>query len=472
MSKITALYSRVSTNRQAEEGYSIEEQEESLIFQCKSRGIENYKLYTDAGFSGGDLNRPQMQALIKDIQNGKIEKVMVKKLDRLSRSQKDTLFLLEDVFKTNGVTLISINDGLDTGVKNGLGDLLIGILSSFAQYERETIKDRTRTGMKKRVEKGLWMGGGRTPIGYDYDSKKGILVPNSDANRVRKAYSLYIEGLSPARIASILRFSGERVVVQLLKRKSNCGYIVYNGIEYKGNHEPIVSEEIYNKAMEQMKNRSINRTSSTFLLTGLLYCGICGAKMRYQKWGKSGYRIYCYSQQKSNSLLIKDENCDNDRYYSDEVEDAVLNQIFSLSYSCIKNKNIDEKPRILDVLNKQYSTVSGEIKTLYKLYAKDENEILLESIEDLKKEGVKILEEIKKEEEKSVVSKKIKSTKTLLKNLPDAWPHMTDKEKQTAVRQIVEKIILNKGTVMVYFKLEEYLSEDISTNYNDANDNR
>ena len=87
-------------------------------------------------------------------------------------------------------------------------------------------------------------------------------------------------------------------------------------------------------------------------------------------------------------------------------------------------------------------------------------------------EGVKILEEIKKEEEKSVVSKRIKSTKTLLKNLPDAWPHMTDKEKQTAVRQLVDKIILKKGTISVYFKLEEYLSEDISTNYNDADDNR
>lgn len=472
MNKITALYSRVSTNRQAEEGYSIEEQEESLIFQCKSRGIDNYKLYTDAGFSGGDLNRPQIQTLINDIQNGKIEKVMVKKLDRLSRSQKDTLYLLEDVFKTNGVTLISINDGLDTGIKNGLGDLLIGILSSFAQYERETIKDRTRTGMRKRVEKGLWMGGGRTPLGYDYDIKKGILVPNSDANRVRKAYALYIEGLSPSRIASILRFSGERVVVQLLKRKSNCGYIVYNGIEYKGNHESIVSEEIYNKAMELMKSKSINRTSSTFLLTGLIYCGVCGAKMRYQKWGKNGYRIYCYSQQKSNEKLIKDKNCNNDRYYADEVESAVLNQIFSLSYSCIKNQNINDKPKIKEVLNKQYLSVTNEIKILYKLYAKDENELLLESIEELKKEGNKILEEIKKEEEKNIVTKKIRSTKKLLKNLPDAWPHMTDKEKQTVVRQLVEKIVLNKGTVSVYFKHQEYLLGNISTNNNDADDNR
>lgn len=459
MNKITALYSRVSTNRQAEEGYSIEEQEESLIFQCKSRGIENYKLYTDAGFSGGDLNRPQMQNLIADIENGKIEKVMVKKLDRLSRSQKDTLYLLEDIFKANGVTLISINDGLDTGIKNGLGDLLIGILSSFAQYERETIKDRTRTGMRKRVENGLWMGGGRTPLGYDYDPKKGVIVPNADAEKVRKAYSMYLDGFSPARIASILRFSGERVVVQLLKRKSNCGYVIYNGIEYKGKHEPIISEDIYNKAMELMESKSINRTDSVYLLTGLLVCGVCGAKMRYQKWGKSGHRIYCYSQQKSKRSLIKDATCNNDRYLADEVEQAVLNEIFALSFSSVKSNGNIITASVEETLNKQYNAVASELKSLYRLYAKDQNEVLLESIEELKSEGQKIRSEIEKEKEKQSVTKKITNAKKLLKNLPEAWPHMTDKEKQTAVRQLVDRVVLTRGSVFVYFKLEEYLSK-------------
>lgn len=458
MDKITALYSRVSTNRQAEEGYSIEEQEESLVFQCKSRGITNYKLYTDAGFSGGSLNRPQMQCLIEDIKNGKIEKVMVKKLDRLSRSQKDTLYLLEDVFKANGVTLISINDGLDTGVKNGLGDLLIGILSSFAQYERETIKDRTRTGMRKRVESGLWMGGGRTPLGYDYDAKKGIIVPNEDAQRVRKAYQMYLDGLSPAKIATVLRFSGERVVTQLLKRKSNCGYIVYNGKEYMGNHDPIVSEETYNKAMELMSSKSIDRSGSVFLLTGIIYCGVCGAKMRYQKWGKSGYRIYCYSQQKSKRSLIKDPSCNNDRYIADEVEQAVLKEIFSLSYSDVKSSKEKKKISVTDTLNKQYTAVSAELKVLYRLYAKDENEILLESISELKKEAEKISREISLEQEKSAVTEKIKNAKKLLKSLPEAWKYMTEKEKQTAVRRLVDRVVLTYGSVLVYFKLEEYLS--------------
>ncbi len=458
MDKITALYSRVSTNRQAEEGYSIEEQEESLVFQCKSRGITNYKLYTDAGFSGGSLNRPQMQCLIEDIKNGKIEKVMVKKLDRLSRSQKDTLYLLEDVFKANGVTLISINDGLDTGVKNGLGDLLIGILSSFAQYERETIKDRTRTGMRKRVESGLWMGGGRTPLGYDYDAKKGIIVPNEDAQRVRKAYQMYLDGFSPAKIATVLRFSGERVVTQLLKRKSNCGYIVYNGKEYMGNHEPIVSEETYNKAMELMSSKSIDRSGSVFLLTGIIYCGVCGAKMRYQKWGKSGYRIYCYSQQKSKRSLIKDPFCNNDRYIADEVEQAVLKEIFSLSYSDVKASKEKKKISVTDTLNKQYTAVSAELKALYRLYAKDENEILLESISELKKEAEKISREIFLEQEKNAVTEKIKNAKKLLKSLPEAWKYMTEKEKQTAVRRLVDRVVLTHGSVLVYFKLEEYLS--------------
>ena len=125
-----ALYSRVSTAEQASEGYSIGEQQSRLQSYCDAMNFKPYTLYTDAGFSGGSTDRPALQDLIRDVKNGKIEKVVVYKLDRLSRSQKDTLELIEDVFLTNGCDFVSVTENFDTATP--LGRAMIGILAVFA----------------------------------------------------------------------------------------------------------------------------------------------------------------------------------------------------------------------------------------------------------------------------------------------------------------------------------------------------
>ena len=177
-----AIYIRVSTDFQAEEGYSIEAQKEQLTAYCVSKSIKNYDYYIDGGWSGSNIERPEIQRLIKDVKDDKISHVIVYKLDRLSRSQKDTLYLIEDVFNPHGVDFVSLNESMDTSTP--MGRLMLGILSAFAQLERENIRLRTRMGMKERVKAGLWMGGGRVPFGYDYDKEQGILVPNKDVEKV------------------------------------------------------------------------------------------------------------------------------------------------------------------------------------------------------------------------------------------------------------------------------------------------
>ena len=192
--KHTALYLRVSTEAQADEGYSLAAQAEKLEAYCRMKGIGRFTQYVDGGFSGSNLSRPAVTQLIDCIRRGEVERVVVYKLDRLSRSQKDTLYLIEDVFAPHDVDFVSINENIDTGTPYGRA--MIGILSAFAQLERENIFLRTRMGMVERVRQGYWPGGGKVPFGYDYDAAKGILVPNRDADTVREIYARYLAGES------------------------------------------------------------------------------------------------------------------------------------------------------------------------------------------------------------------------------------------------------------------------------------
>ena len=116
-----------------------------------------YKVYTDPGYSGASLNRPALQSLIKASQRHSFHKVVVYKLDRLSRSQRDTLTLLEEVFNANGVDFVSMNENFDTSTP--FGRATIGILAVFAQLEREQIKERMVMGKDARAKSGKWMGG-------------------------------------------------------------------------------------------------------------------------------------------------------------------------------------------------------------------------------------------------------------------------------------------------------------------------
>lgn len=450
--KTAALYIRVSTDAQFEEGYSVDAQKEMLEGYCKSKNIKNYDFYIDGGFTGSNIERPEMQRLIEDVKSGKISHVIVYKLDRLSRSQKDTLYLIEDVFNPHNTDFVSLNENMDTSTP--IGRAMLGIMSAFAQLERETIRERTRMGMKERVKNGLWMGGGRIPFGYDYDKNKGVLVPNKDAQTVRKVYDLYLQGYSTDRIAKIVGLKYDRLAMQILTRKTNAGYICYNGEEYLGQHEPIISLETYQKTMDMIKERSIQRiATSNYLLTGLVYCGKCGAKMRYQKWGKYGVKLVCYSQQKSKPYLIKDPDCDNEKVWADEVEDAVVKDLFKMSLEQNQNKKTEQTVDTIDLLRQQYDACSNKIKRLYNLYAQSSNDLLLSTIEENQEELKKIQTQIKHEQERKAITNKMIETKKMISNIKDAWDYMTIQERQNLMHQCIEKIVINDNNVDIHYKL-------------------
>ena len=388
--------------------------------------------------------------MITDIQDQKISHVIVYKLDRLSRSQKDTLYLIEDIFNPNDVDFISMNESMDTSTP--MGKLMLGILSAFAQLERENIRLRTRMGMLERVKNGYWMGGGRVPFGYDYDSQQGILIPNKDAEKVKQIYELYLKGYAPQPIANILGLKYDRLVIQILKRKSNYGVIEYNGQIYQGKHKPIISKEIYDLAMQEMQRRSEKYTGqSSHLLTGLLYCGKCGAKMRYQKWGNSGNKLVCYSQQTSKKYLIKNPDCDQEKIWAEDIEDAVIQTLFSLQEKEKQNKKFIETTSLVETLQKQKEEYKTQLKRLYNLYAIDGDNTLLKTIKEHKNKLQDITnrcDEAQKEQD-LLKSKCQQYEHIMIESLQDKWEYMTLQERQNIVRILVDKIVITNKKVEI-----------------------
>lgn len=196
--KKVAIYVRVSTQEQANEGYSIQEQTERLTKYCEAHGWVLVKIYTDPGYSGANTERPALQQLFSDVKRKCFDTVLVYKLDRLSRSQKDTMYIIEDVFLKNSIDFISMNENFDTSTP--FGRAMIGILSVFAQLERDQIKERLMMGHVGRAKTGKWNGGSRPPLGYDYTN--GELVINEyEAMQIRKVFDLFINGLDGESIS-------------------------------------------------------------------------------------------------------------------------------------------------------------------------------------------------------------------------------------------------------------------------------
>lgn len=433
------------------EGYSIDAQKELLVNFAKSKEYSSYKFYIDGGYSGKDLNRPAIQELMKDVENHEIDTVIVFKLDRISRSQRDTLYLIEEVFNKYNVGFISVRENFDT--TSPFGKAMIGILSVFAQLERETILERTRLGLRKRAEAGLWRGGGKIPFPYDYDEKQGILIPNPEkVELLNKMITLYLGGSSFLQISNIVGMDESMVEKRILSR-TNLGIIPYKGEEFEGQHEPVVSEEIYNRIIKMNKLRSKSRTARHYLLSGKIYCGKCGAKYRYQKWGKR-LICYCYSQQKSRPKFIKDPNCKNKRYDSFEIEDAVLENIFVMS---LDEKMFEENMLILNVntveeLENRINKLSNQIENLLNYISlgiaikETSNKINV-----LEEERKKLKEQLKDEKE---AQSQIETTKSMIKNLREVWNYMAFNEQRLIIEYLVEKIVIDDNKINIYYQLK------------------
>jgi site-specific DNA recombinase len=316
-----AIYSRKSTSEGLDSDFNtLDAQREACEAYVLGKSRDAWESlpahYDDGGYSGGDMERPALKALLADIEAGKIDVVVVYKIDRLSRSLIDFAKMMA-VFEKHGVSCISISQQFDTTTP--IGRLTLHMLLSFAQFERELIAERTRDKMSAARRKGKWCGG-RPFLGYDIDpATKRLEVNAAEAEQVRAIFGLYIERGS---ILDVLREVNARCLTlkafatkaggtcgggkfdrgslhALLTNVTYTGKIRYRKEVHQGEHEPIVDAETFSRVQELMRqNRSSGaskaRTDQVPLLRGLLYCKACGKAMSSSYTSKRArkYRYY------------------------------------------------------------------------------------------------------------------------------------------------------------------------------------
>ena len=450
-SACTALYVRVSTDAQAEEGHSIEAQKEMLVNYCKAYHFTNYEFFVDAGFSGAMIERPGISSMIADIRSGRIRRVIIYKLDRLSRSQKDTMYLIEDVFNPHDVVFISLQEQLNT--RTPTGRLIIGILASFAQLERDFIRERTSMGMRKRVQQGQWPGGGHLPFGYAYDKAQGILVPNDKSAIVTQCFSMYLQGHSADEIALALGFKYDVQVRNILTRKTYLGLIEYNDQLYQGQHTALIDQSSFDRVQWMISDRAATRRiRSEFLLTGLIECGECGAKMRYQKWGMAGYKMYCYSKQKSKRYLIRDPDCPSLHYWADEIEDAVIQTIKTRSFDRSNDHATIAQTSPIDAIKEQIHLESGKLKRLYSLYA-DGDDTLVGVLDEKRALLTRLRHRLDQAQNDDDAHKKTAIRHERVHHLLGVWDALLPQDQRKLIVSIIEKVVIRQNDIQVHFKL-------------------
>lgn len=459
-----ALYARVSTLEQAREGYSIEGQQERLQAFAVSKDYIAYKPYVDPGYSGGNTDRPALKAMIRDIKAGLIDVVVVYKLDRLSRRQKDTLHLIEDVLLPHGVHFVSVSESLDTATPYGRA--MIGILSAFAQLEREQIRERTILGRTDRAKSGLWHGGGgpaRMITGYDYDD--GLLVKNDyEAAAVQYMFDRYCAGHGIGSIfAEVKRkwpgvINAESTLTRILRNPVYTGKIKFNKKFFPGLHEPLITEEQFKKTQELRKRRTNGGENfkSSYLLSGLMYCGLCGARMSGRTGGrmKNGntMKYYgCYSRQKSLSHMVKDPTCTKTYMRKEKIESMVLEHIMGF-----KTKEIEEtaaesqNKNELAGYEKELNEVTRQLDRLVDLYAMGTlpAETISKKSKELSTKRESILEEIQFLEQEDFSN--VEEIKETISKLHQAdWNSLEIEEQRLMVGKLINRITLTNDDVTI-----------------------
>ncbi|MDK9842967.1 cassette chromosome recombinase CcrB [Staphylococcus equorum] len=370
--KRVGIYVRVSTEMQSTEGYSIDGQINQIREYCDFNNFAVVDVYADRGISGKSMNRPALQRLLKDANEGHIDSVMVYKTNRLARNTSDLLKIVEDLHKQN-VEFFSLSERME--VNTSSGKLMLQILASFSEFERNTILENIYTGQHQRALEGYYQG--NIPLGYSNipDNKKELMINQHEANIVNYIFESYAKGHGYRKIANALNHKGYvtkkgngfsiSAVTYILSNPFYTGKIQFakykdwndkrrKGLNDKpviadGKHSPIISQELWDKVQARKKQVSKKpqvHGKGTNLLTGIISCPICSAPMAasnttntLKDGTKKRIRYYSCSNFRNKGSKV----CSANSVRADVIEKYVMDQILEIVKSDKVLKQVVER---------------------------------------------------------------------------------------------------------------------------------
>jgi len=254
-----AIYTRVSTEDQAKEGFSLDAQLEKLKSYCKARDWIIAKKYVDDGYSGRNIRRPAYKRMLDEMEEW--DTLLVIKMDRIHRNSKNFMLMMEEL-KKNNKEFVSMTESLDTST--AMGRFVMDIIQRIAQLESEQIGERVYDGMEQKAKTNGGVLGFNIPYGYDYIGGE-LKINKDEAETVKKIYNLYSEGKSMGEIVKMLNntkipskrggFWAKKTISTILKNPTYCGYLHWEEYTNKSDHENIVTEKQFNQIQDLIKSR-------------------------------------------------------------------------------------------------------------------------------------------------------------------------------------------------------------------------
>ena len=374
-----AIYTRKSTEEGLDQAFnSLDNQRlagESFVMSQAHEGWEfTAKRYDDGGYSGGNMDRPGIQELFKDIEAGLIDCVVVYKIDRLTRSLLDFSKIVE-IFDTHKVSFVAVTQSFNTS--NSMGRLMLNVLLSFAQYERELCGERVRDKVAASKKLGYWMGG-YAPLGYEIKDRS-LVINETESKIVKYIFEKFVELKSITKLLQELNDLGYRSqkdkkfskqhLRNIISNPIYKGYIKHKQFEYPGKHEAIIEESEFlsvQKLFDKTKLKAAHKESDS-MLKDIIRCGVCDCAMTptygYRRGKK--YRYYACS----NHLRSKSCGAINKSVPAGEIEEFVSKAIRKIlanpSVTALTVQKLNEAGMSLESAQKSLLNINNLWDTLH-----------------------------------------------------------------------------------------------------------
>lgn len=507
MSHKICFYIRVSTEEQAKnlEG-SIKNQKERLLEAVKFKNLsgnfgEVVSIYIDRAKSGKDTNRPELQKMLFEISQGKIDLVMVSEISRISRNMKDFSEIWE-LMKKHNCGFYSLRENFDT--TTAAGEMVLYTIANIAQFERRQVSERVSANIKARAKRGLY-NGGSVPLGFKLGEKKGYLELDKEmADLVRLCFSTYLEKESLSQTAKYLNDQGHTIrrwkqgggkfkrlghfsvdnLHKILVNKAYIGIKVFKDGELKSETdavwEPIVDEDNFNRVQVKLKKNLIKKKPHSkkrypYLLSGITFCKACGdamcGKSAHGNGGKIGYYEHSWATKRNSTLSKKIFDCEPRRVLAKKLEplvtekvEAILfqDQFVKVLFDKLKAK-VKENSSVSEVnsLKAQIYGFNSQIDALAERLSELPKEVtaapIYKQMANLEKRKGEVLELLDRHSEAPEADFLVSHNdyQSFVSGLRELWFNANPATKSKIIQRLIHKVEVGVDSVVVHYNVDK-----------------